>query len=223
MSDYLTTHRSIFTSLKRANKRLAIIKSKQMNKLLLLILSIFTFLSFQDKKEVSIKIESDKKTYRIGDTIKLKIVFDNKTNKDLVIAFREGDFPFNKLSISQDGIKIKFAGLCKFKTAPLGFWESDYHKLNSKDSVAFEMKLELINFPTKRDCFDEKFYPSGYGILNYNQGVIFNKLGKLNFNFIYNVKFPCSKQESTHSAYHKHDTVLNQSLVSNSITILVKE
>ena len=174
-----------------------------------------------NEKKVGVRIESDKDVYHIGDTIRLKIIFYNNKNKDLLIAFRKGYHHFGQLEFYQNGIRLKSAGNCIEKTAPLGFWESDYHKLKSNSSTEFELILEIVNFPTKKNCF-ETLYQSGYGILSHLYGVSFDTLGEINLNLKYDeVRFP-SKNESIHSAYHTKKNVFNQLLISNSITIKIE-
>ena len=191
-------------------------------KILMLFISYFTFFPPSNQKEVDLKIESDKKIYHVGDTIKLKITFDNKTNDDLSIAFRKGGFHFRQLSISQNENKLKPVGICREKIAPLGFLESDYHKINSKDRLIFNLNLELVNFPIKRNCFNEQFIKSGHGIICNSRGLQFNNFDELKVILEYNVKFPNSEKESINSAYHKKNNVLNQSLNSNIISIEIE-
>lgn len=202
-----------------------------MKKLSLIVFVLILNLSFsqnQTKKntpsnenKVGIRIESNKNIYHIGDTIHLKIIFYNNKNKDLSIAFRKGHHHFRQLKFYQNGIRLKGVGVCREKTAPLGFWESDYHKLNSNSKTEFELILEIVNFPTKKNCF-ETFYQSGYGILSHLYGVGFDTLGEINLNLKYDeIKFP-SKNESIHSAYHTKKNVFNQLLISNSINIKIE-
>lgn len=174
-------------------------------------------------KSIDIRINSNKKVYHIGDTIHLKIVFDSNINNDLFIAFREGSFHFNQLKILQNDKKLESVGMCMEKTAPLGFWDTDYHKLNSKGSLEFELNLEVINFPIKRNCFEEQFYKSGYGILCENYGAIYKNTGEIKIVLEYNVQFPSSKKESINSAYHKKSNVWNEKIISNTISIKIKE
>lgn len=174
-------------------------------------------------KSVEIRIKANKKVYHIGDVIQIKIVFNSKTNDDLLIAFREGSFHFKQLKILQNNKQLLSAGMCREKIAPLGFLESDYHKLDSKDSLEFELNLEIINFPIIRDCFEEQFYKSGYGILCNRYGAIFKNVGDVNINLEYQVSFPSSNKESIHSAYHKKKNVWNQALISNTINIKIEE
>lgn len=174
-------------------------------------------------KSVDIRIKSHKNAYRIGDTIQIKIVFISKTNNDLLIAFREGSFHFKQLRILQNNKQLSSAGIFKKKIAQLGFLESDYHKLDSKDSLEFELNFEIINFPIKRDCFEEQFYKSVYGIVCNNYGAIFKSIGELKVILVYNVQFPSSKKESIHSAYHKKKNVWNQTIISNTINIEIEE
>jgi hypothetical protein len=174
-------------------------------------------------KSVEIRIKSNKKVYQIGDVIQIKIIFDSKTNDDLLIAFREGSFHFKQLKILQNNKQLSSAGICKEKIAPLGFLESDYHALNSKDSLEFELNLEIINFPIKRNCFEEEFYKSGYGILSNRYGVIFKNIGDLDIVLEYQISFPSSNKESIHSAYHKKKNVWNQALISNTINIKIEQ
>lgn len=206
-----------------------------MKKTVLLLLTIVLNLNFsfsQTKltndilpqgKSVEIRIKSNKKVYHIGDVIQIKIVFNSKTNDDLLIAFREGSFHFNQLKILQNNKQLLSAGICREKIAQLGFLESDYHKLDSKDSIEFELNLEIINFPIKRDCFEEQFYKSGYGILCNRYGAIFKNVGDLNIILEYQVSFPSSNKESIQSAYHKKKNVWNQALISNKINIKIDE
>lgn len=174
-------------------------------------------------KSIDLRIKSPKKKYQVGDTIKIKISFNNKTDNDMLIAFREGSFHFKQLRILQNKEQLKFAGMCREKIAPLGFLESDYHKLNPKDSLEFELNLEIINFPIKRNCFHAQFYKSGYGILCNNYGNILKNVGELRVILEYNVQFPSSKKESIHSAYHKKKNVWKKGLISNTINIKIKE
>lgn len=194
--------------------------------ILLIILLNFNFSFSQTEttkgKNVDIRIISNKNMYHIGDTIHLKIIFDNNTNNDLLIAFREGSFHFPQLKIFQNDKQLGFAGICRDKQAPLGFWESDYYKLDSKSSLEFELNLEVISFPIKRNCFEESIYKSDYGILCGNYGLIFKDLGELKIVFEYNVQFPSSKKESIHSAYNKKNNVWKEKLISNTINIKLK-
>lgn len=174
-----------------------------------------------NEKEVGIRIESDKDVYHIGDTIRLKIIFYNNKKEDLLIVFRKGYHHFRQLKISQNETLLKPAGFCKEKTAPLGFFESDYHKLNSNSTTEFELILETVNFPTKRNCFETK-YQSGYGILCNLYGVAFDTFGEINLNLKYDeIRFP-SKNESIHSAYHTKTNVWNELLISNAINIKIE-
>ena len=178
--------------------------------------------SLSEGNSLNIRIESNKNTYHIGDTIRLKILFDNKTNDDLIIAFREGSYHFNQLKISQKNKILLPVGNCVFKIPPLGFLESDYHKLNSKSSIEFELILEIIKFPINRICFEEQFYKSGYGILCEEFGGIFKNIGELKIIMEYKVQFPSSEKESIHSAYHKKNNVWNKNLISNAVNIKIK-
>lgn len=174
-----------------------------------------------NEKEVGIRIQSDKDIYHIGDTIRLKIIFYNNKKEDLLIVFRKGYYHFNQLEFYQNGIRLNGAGTCREKGVPLGFLESDYHKLKSNSTTEFELILETVNFPTKKNCF-ETLYQSGYGILSHLYGVSFDTLGEINLNLKYDdIKFP-SKDESIHSAYHTKTNVWNELLISNAINIKIE-
>lgn len=179
--------------------------------------------SMLKEKEVEIRIKTDKKKYQIGDTIRMKIQFKNNTKNDFSIAFRKGSFHFKQLILSQNEKKLSQAGICFEKSAPLGFFESDYHKLKSNSKLDFELKLEIINFPINRNCFEEQFYKSGYGIVCERQGALFEKLDELKMVFNYNVHFPNSPNESIHSAYYTKKNVWNQALISNILKIKIRE
>lgn len=45
-----------------------------MTRLFILLISIFTFFTFQGRGQVSVKIETGKDVYHIGDTIKLQVI-----------------------------------------------------------------------------------------------------------------------------------------------------
>ncbi len=173
-----------------------------------------------NEKKVGVRIESNKSIYHIGDTICLKIIFYNNKKEDLLIVFRKGYHHFRQLEFYQKGIRLNGVGVCREKTAPLGFLESDYHKLKSNSTTEFELILETVNFPTKKNCFE--LNQSGYGILSHLYGVSFDKLGEINLNLKYDdIKFP-SKDESIHSAYHTKTNVWNELLISNAINIKIE-
>ena len=206
-----------------------------MKKITILFLTIFlnVNLSFSQTESknnfltkgesVNIRIKTNKSVYQIGDTIHLKIIYNNKTNNELLIAFREGSFHFKQLKIIRNEEKLKSIGICREKIAPLGFWKTDYHRLDSRKSLEFELNLEVINFPTKRNCFEEEFYKSGYGIISENYGKLLKNTGEIMITLEYNVQFPSSEKESIHSAYHKKNNVWNEKLISNTINIKIKE
>jgi predicted DNA-binding protein (MmcQ/YjbR family) len=201
-----------------------------MKKLSLILFVLILNLSFSQnqtkinpsyEKEVDIRIKSDKDVYHIGDTIRLKIIFYNNKKEDLLIVFRKGYHHFGQLKFYQNGIRLNGVGECREKTAQLGFLESDYHKLKSNSTTEFELILETVVFPTKKNCF-ETLYQSGYGILSHLYGVRFDTLGEINLNLKYDeIKFP-SKNESIHSAYHTKTNVWNQLLISNSINFKIE-
>lgn len=176
--------------------------------------------TLSNEKKVGIRIESNKDIYHIGDTIRLKIIFYNNTKEDLSIVFRKGYYHFNQFKFYQNGIILKGAGVCREKTAALGSLESDYHKLKSNSTTEFELILETVNFPTKKNCFE--LDQSGYGILSHLYGVRFDTLGEINLNLKYDaIKFP-SKDESIHSAYHRKTNVWNELHISNVINIKIE-
>jgi predicted DNA-binding protein (MmcQ/YjbR family) len=176
--------------------------------------------TLSNEKEVGIRIQSDKDIYHIGDTIRLKIIFYNNKKEDLLIAFRKGYYHFSQLEFYQNGIRLKPVGMCREKTAPLGFLESDFHKLKSNSTTEFELIVETANFPTKKNCFE--LNQSGYGILSHLYGVSFDTFGEINLNLKYDeVRFP-NKNESIHSAYHTKTNVWNELLISNAINIKIE-
>ena len=174
----------------------------------------------EQTQPLKLAIKSDKQVYEVGEDIKITAYFENQSNDIITAAI--GRKRFSDLDIYKDSEKLQMGILYDIKEVPLGFLQSDYQHIKPNEIKEVTMLSKIEKF-VGRKLMGPSIDYTGFGIVSENVVFLFKTPGSFQLRLKYQPKFPSSKSEAIHSAYHKMENVWQGTLTSNTITIEVKE